>query len=145
MVSKSHETLGAERIRASHRGPQGSETLGAERIRTSHTVSKCPKTLRPEHIRESHMVSKCHETLGAERIRASHKGPQGSENTHPTHQNNTKSTFSFSSWAFLSSEVRSGHGNPGKRIASDFLAGMATEFQVRGNAGAIKRHATMQE
>ena len=38
-----------------------------------------------------------------------------------------------------------GRGNPSNGIASDLLASMATEFQVLGNVGAIKRHATMQE
>ena len=92
------------------------------------------------------MVSKCRETLGAERIPASHRGPRGSETIGAERvSRRIRLTCSFSSWAFLSSEVRSGHGNPSKRIASDFLAGMATEFQVRGNVGAIKKHATMQE
>ena len=71
-VSKCHETLGAEHIRASHMVSKCNETLGAEHIRASHRVSKCRETLGAEPIRASHKVSKGHEMLGAEHIRASH-------------------------------------------------------------------------
>ena len=73
MVSQCHETLGAERIRALHEVSICHEILGAERVRASHLVPKCNEILAAEHIRASHMVSQCHETLGAERIRALHE------------------------------------------------------------------------
>ena len=44
-VSKCHETLGAEHIRASHLVSQCHETLGAERMRASHEVSQCHEAL----------------------------------------------------------------------------------------------------
>ena len=61
-VSKCHETLGAEHIRASHLVSQCHETLGAERIRALHDASRSHETLGAARMRACHMVSKCHET-----------------------------------------------------------------------------------
>ena len=63
-------------LKRSQRVSKCHETLGAEHIRASRTVSQCHGTLGAEHIRALHTVSKCHETLGAERIRASHLAEQ---------------------------------------------------------------------
>ena len=61
-VSKCHETLGAEHIRASDMVSQCHEILGAERIRALHDASKSHETLGAARMRACHMVSKCHET-----------------------------------------------------------------------------------
>ena len=45
MVSKGHEILAAEHIRASHMVSQCHETLGAERIHALREVSMCCETL----------------------------------------------------------------------------------------------------
>ena len=52
-VSKCHETLGAEHIRASHMVSQCHETLGAERVRALHEVSNCHDTISAERAHHS--------------------------------------------------------------------------------------------
>ena len=60
------EAFGAGRTRASHTVSLSHETLGAESIRAH-------ESLYVERIRASHMVSKCYKTLGIEHIYASHR------------------------------------------------------------------------
>ena len=88
-VSKCHETLGAEHIRASHMVSQCHEILGAERIRALHEVSQSHETLGAERVRASQRVSKrgnhyqsC--TLGLEAQEVAHRHGVGTPKADST-------------------------------------------------------------
>ena len=113
------------RRRAHPRVSHGLQVPRNPRRRTHSQISQgARRDPKPSAPSASHEVSPRDETLGAERICETRRGSTCNET--------------------IGAE-QSGRGNPSNRIASDFLASMATEFQVLGNVGAIKRHATMQE